>query len=170
VVHTDGLALFHAGSSVNGSSTQIPGDASCAIMGRLFRKDLGVAPSVTLTSDEAQRIVTSGGQRLLERYWGRYVALLRDPVSHSVSVLRDPSGGLPCLLVQHERVNLLFSDLEDCTALNIVNWSINWDYIGALVAYSGLRTRETGFHEVSELEAGEMAVFDHGSVHRSLRG
>src|SRR3546814_19695893 len=45
--------------------------------------------------DEARAIVATRGQALLNRYWGGYVALtIGDDAT--LSVVRDPSGMMPC--------------------------------------------------------------------------
>src|SRR5258708_9661634 len=75
---------------------------------------------------------------------------------------------MPCILTTHSGVNLVFSDLEDCVALGIRHFTVSWEYIRGLLAYSGYQSRETALNEVSEVQLGERVRFSGDTVHRSL--
>lgn len=166
-----GLAAFHAGLG-EGSSTTVRFDQGPgAVFGRIFNRDIQDpvrAARVEFDSGESLRIVQSGGGRLLERYWGRYVALFQDPVTGESSVLRDPTGGLPALTTRWQGVNLVFSDLEDCLALGLTHFSVNWEFIRRYLSYSGLQSRQTALNEVSEIQFGERIRFAGKEAHRSF--
>ena len=68
------------------------------VLGKLFVRGAdGSLPAPTALGESASRsLLSSGGRRLVEDYWGRYVAFLREPGTPRRWVLRDPSGGLPC--------------------------------------------------------------------------
>ena len=141
--------------------------AQGVILGKVFRTErlhLPAARHIELTSVEQQRILSSHGDRLLDEFWGRYVAFL--PSSRGLpSVLRDPSGALPCFRLEHEGVVLIFSWLEDAMALlERVNQTrsrsgpplaVNWAAVGALARYGALTGRETALQGLSEVLAGE---------------
>ena len=82
------------------------------VLGKLFER-LGNSPStaVPLSLGEARTraITESRGRHLVDGYWGRYVAFLYDGVAKTTRVLRDPSGGLPCLTIRFGGVRLYFS-------------------------------------------------------------
>lgn len=159
VLNTDGLVVFDQGGTRQGSDTWVLPDG--AVLGRIFPR----APAGVI--EATRQLVAAGPRVLLEHYWGRYVAVLRDPYTGTITVLRDPSAGMPCLIVQHERVHLVFSDLEDCTALGL-GFSIDWSYVGARLAYPILASRDTALHGVSELQPGEALVFQRDMVWREL--
>ncbi|HEU4626205.1 MAG TPA: asparagine synthase-related protein [Steroidobacteraceae bacterium] len=94
--------------------------------------------------------------------WGRYVAVLREARTGVVRVLRDPTGTLPCFVTQHERVHVVFSDVESCLSLGI-RFSVNWRYIAAYVPYSALQIRATGLNEVTEVQPGECLTIAGGT-------
>jgi asparagine synthase (glutamine-hydrolysing) len=96
---------------------------------------------------------------LLDHYWGRYVAFIRNKESGEVHVLRDPTGTLPCFITVHEGVSIVFSDIESCLALGLLHFSVNWKYIAAFVPYPGLQIRDTGLNEVTEVQPGECVTF-----------
>ncbi|MEJ1961528.1 MAG: asparagine synthase-related protein [Gammaproteobacteria bacterium] len=117
---------------------------------------------------ESERIGNSGGEHLLEGYWGRYVAIIRESPSRNVRVLRDPTGGLPCFITQYRRVKIVFSELESGLSLGLLQFSINWGFVASLVPFSALQIRETGLNEVSELQAGECATFSSAGIGYAL--
>src|SRR3546814_1716248 len=61
--------------------------------------------------DEARAIVATRGQALLNRYWGGYVALtIGDDAT--LSVVRDPSGMMPCYVRRTPDGAILASDMH----------------------------------------------------------
>lgn len=114
-----GLHVLTAGAKhrINGVHPLPPGQG--VVVGKLFRRcDLGSPPGreVLLTDAEVDGIVNHEGRPLVRDFWGRYVAFMQTP-SGSTCVVRDPSGALPCLLLRHEGVWLVFSWLEDVLGL-----------------------------------------------------
>jgi asparagine synthase (glutamine-hydrolysing) len=166
-----GVCAFHAGLDEGAGKTFPLDNGAGAVFGRIFRHDIDdTARAVRVSFDQAetQQIVQTGGRRFIERYWGRYVALIQDAATSEVWILRDPTGAMPCQTTVHQGVNLVFSDLEDCFALGVRQFSVNWKYIRALLAYSAYQSRETALKEVSEIQFGERVRFQGNTVHRSL--
>src|SRR4029078_4660956 len=90
------------------------------VFGRLCRRGKELQPQVPgapIDAIESERMCDSGGQYLIDEYWGRYVAVLREGANQRVRVVRDPSGGLPCYIAFHRRVSCVFSDIEPYLAL-----------------------------------------------------
>lgn len=112
-----------------------------------------------LSEADSHRICSSGGMHLIEHFWGRYVAIFRDLGQRRISILRDPTGGLPCFHTDHEGVRLVFSDIESCLSLGLMKFSINWHYVSSFVPYSALQISETGLNEVTEVQPGERVSF-----------
>ncbi len=166
-----GVCAFHAGLHEGASTTLLLDHDAGAVFGRIFHNDIDdTAAAVRVEFDRAESlsIVQTGGRRLFERYWGRYVALVQDAATSETWVLRDPSGGMPCLMAAHQGVSLLFSDLEDCYSLGARQFTVNWDYIRHMLAYAGYQSRDTALNEVSEVQFGERLRFSGSSLHRSL--
>jgi asparagine synthase (glutamine-hydrolysing) len=167
----EGIRAFHAGLGEGASGTSLLEHGAGAVFGRIFNRDIestATASHVEFDHGESLKIVQTGGRRFVERYWGRYVALVQDAATSETWILRDPSGGMPCLLTTHQGVSLVFSDLEDCVALGIRRFTVSWEYIRGLLAYSGYQSRESALEEVSEVLAGERLRFSGDTLHRSL--
>jgi asparagine synthase (glutamine-hydrolysing) len=121
-VEAAGVAIFHADQSAGASGACLLPHSAGAVLGKIFTRNIEqpeAAANVSFDEAEGSRIVASGGRRLLERYWGRYVAIVRNAVTDEVWVLRDPSGGFPCWYTSHAGIGIICSDIEDCDGLEI---------------------------------------------------
>ena len=99
-----GLAGFHAGLGEGASQTQVLDQGAGAVFGRIFNRDASdpaAALRVQFDRNESLKIIHTGGRRLFERYWGRYVAVVQDAATGETWVLRDPSGHMPCFIASH---------------------------------------------------------------------
>jgi asparagine synthase (glutamine-hydrolysing) len=166
-----GVAAFHSGLGEGASETFLLHHGSGAVFGRIFNReieDTATALRVAFDHGESSKMVQSGGRRLIQRYWGRYVGLVQDAATGETWILRDPSGGMPCLMASYQGVNLVFSDLEDCVDLGLMQFSVNWHYIRGLLGQPGLQTRDTAINDVSEVQLGERVRFSGNTLRRSL--
>jgi asparagine synthase (glutamine-hydrolysing) len=135
-------------------------DGTGIILGRLFPSNLEAwTPTwkATISEQEAKRIAATGGQRLVEDYWGGYVAFLTDsdPADRRCYVIRDCSGKIPCYNTRASDVEVVFADVEDLGRLGMPALTVNWRYVAAFIYASQLQIRETGLNEVTELLAGD---------------
>src|ERR1700761_5451270 len=92
-----GVAAFHSGLGEGASQTLLLQHGGGAVFGRIFNRDLSSTPPalrVAFDQVESSKIVQSGGRRLIEQYWGRYVGLIQDSATGEAWVLRDPSGAM----------------------------------------------------------------------------
>lgn len=167
----DGVIAWHDDHQL-GANRAVPLASSAGVvLGRILGRDMEAPESaarVSFDESETAQIVASGGRRLLDGYWGRYVAIVRNGATGEVSVLRDPLGGFPCWLIAHEGMTILCSDIEDCLAVGIRPFTVNWDYIAGFVAQPLLQIRDTGLNEVSEVQPGERVSFHSGVMHRAI--
>jgi len=181
ILDEPGLIAFHSGAGQGSSRTRIisrppnaaamHGERDGAVFGTLFRRGReleareaanGIEPS------ESARIVATRASHLVDHYWGRYVAVVADESRREISLLRDPTGALPCFLTSYRGVSVVFSEMESALALGLLPFSINWKYVASFVPYGALQIRETGLREVSEVQAGERLIFKEGRVERGL--
>ena len=175
-----GLSAFHAGAGGVEATTReqvtscetrvLTGRRRGVLFGRLFLRGHELdahAQNEPLDAVESERICDSGGSHLLESYWGRYVAIIREGSNRGIRVLRDPTGGLPCFMTEYGGVRIIFSDIEACLSLRLLRFSINWKYIASVVPYSALQIRATGLAEVTELQPGERATIN-GDIEYTL--
>jgi asparagine synthase (glutamine-hydrolysing) len=172
VLQERGLAVLHSGAHATEGScrTEILPERRGAICGRLFERgsELRSQHSAAVAPENSADLVRSGGRALLDRYWGRYVAVLHDAAAGEVHILRDPTGSLPCFQTRVADVCLVFSDLQDILALDVVRFSVNWKYIAAFVPYSALQIRDTGLNEVTEVQQGERLTFRAERIERQM--
>lgn len=171
VLEAPGIEVFHAGLGTGPSAVYPLPRAGGVVLGTLFSRGFGAEASSragVFDDVEATRIVATGGKHLLEKYWGRYVALIRAKDSPEVLVLRDPSGTLPCWYTEHDGVSIVCSDIEDCRDLGALTFTINWDYVAGRVAHAPLQVRDTALNEVSEIQPGERLHIRAGAVTREI--
>ncbi|MFN3820424.1 asparagine synthase-related protein [Blastomonas sp.] len=127
------------------------GDHGC-IIGHLFER---VEPSrriTTLDDVTVQAILASEGRSLLTDFWGAYVAVLVGD-GGTVSVLRDPSGQLPCYYQSKSDSLTLGSDVEDLATRG--SGAVNFEQVGRLLISLDAIGRDTCLVGISELLAGE---------------
>ena len=130
------------------------------VLGTLFERSEGVSRRIGASIGEAESaaIVASGGRRLVERYWGRYVAILNEPASRTTWVLRDPTGALPCFVLSSQDVDIYASHMEEGARLASEPFTINWTFVAGVLCQSRLQSRATGLNEVSQVLGGECVV------------
>jgi asparagine synthase (glutamine-hydrolysing) len=171
-VDVPGLVVLHAGVRL-GQLETLPfhGNAG-AVLGTVFSRqtmeDHRPGAKANFDESESAAIVATQGRRLLERYWGRYVAVIHDSARRSVRVLRDPSGMLPCFLTTHRGVRIFFSNIEDCLELDLLSFSLNWKFIAARLAHPFAQDRDTGLNEVTEVQAGECVEIQGDTLSRLM--
>ncbi|WP_418319628.1 asparagine synthase-related protein [Piscinibacter sakaiensis] len=119
VLRQPGLQVFVVGDKPGTNETYHLHKDEGLIVGKLFRRSgsLQIPRTLEISGNEAVEILRRQGMPLIDRYWGRYVAIWRGGPDGVVSVLRDPSGTLPCHFLQHEGVWIIFSWMEDVMEL-----------------------------------------------------
>jgi asparagine synthase (glutamine-hydrolysing) len=137
------------------------------VLGRLFRRGGSTSNrhgDLDLTELEAQRIVSTDGRTLVEKFWGRYVAFLPSWTGEA-RVLRDPTGTLPCYRVEIQGVTLVLSWLEDLLSLlDFPAPPVDWDAVAAHMVLGQLSGRETLLAGVTQVLAGELTPMTAGGV------
>lgn len=154
----DGFSLFDSGAGEGRPrSLSLPGGAG-VILGCIFR---GCTPITTgLCDQDAEGVAASGGRALAERFWGRYVAFLQCPSSGALNIVRDPTGGLPCLTAASAKLRIVFSDMQDVSDLEHLKLTIDWRSLGANILAPQLQRSRTGLNEVDEILPGERRTLD----------
>lgn len=100
---------------------------------------------------------------ILESCWGEYILIYASGSNgQKLNILRDPSGGLPCIYSIQESSGFITSSITTAVSLGLYKKQIDWDYICHALTYTNLRTARTGLSEVSELLPG-CSLRIHGS-------
>ena len=165
VLDVPGLRVFHAVQPYGAFRAYLLKGDQGVVLGKLFRNSAAETQSAPAVDDfhdvESERLIESGGRRLIDCYWGCYVAFLRTADGRVRYVLRDPTGGLQCHLIRSAGVDVVLSDIRDCVGLNLPPFSINWEHVVAFLERVRLVTRTTGFKEVTQLYAGECLAIEY---------
>lgn len=154
-----GLCVFHPILAHGSLGVQVlPNDAGL-LLGASFQRnrdctDDSAAPRFVPGNQQCEQILSSRGRWLIEHTWGNYVALLREPASHRVWVLKDPAGSLPCFRTIFRGVQVVFADIADLLATRLFEFTVNSGYIRERVLHGGLLDRDA-LTEVARVERGE---------------
>jgi asparagine synthase (glutamine-hydrolysing) len=101
---------------------------------------------------EIARIVESGGRRLIDQYWGGYVAFLLD--GNRCFVVREPSGAVQCVYTQMGEGFAFSSDAELLARSGGWIPQIAWGALGRQLYTAGLPSTETALEGLCELLPG----------------
>jgi asparagine synthase (glutamine-hydrolysing) len=155
ILSCKGIQVFVAGADRGPSRAYDLGEG--VVLGTLFsRTDTAEERfSLALSAQQQANILRTHGHALIDSYWGRYVAFLYDARSDEKRVIRDPTGGMPCLWIDSNGVRIFCSWLEDALRLDPRPLSIDWDTIATRLATSLFHSERSSLQEVSELRAGE---------------
>lgn len=157
-----GFSVYVAGCKQGVNGVYVLPCRAGVVLGRLFRRaDPSMTPAgdIDLSDQEGDRIVRSDGRELVDRYWGRWIALLPSPAG--ARVLRDPTGTLPCYRMEFEGVTVVFSWLEDLlNLLNLPPPAVNWDAVAAVLVYGRLGAHETALCGVTQILPGELTILN----------
>ncbi len=157
VLHGRGIEVRCAGLRSDSCEAYRLAGGEGVVLGRLFaRGEGGSTPAPAVFSEhDGRSLLASGGRRLVETYWGRYVAFLREAGTPARWVLRDPSGGLPCYTLRRGAVDLYFSWIGDVLPLCAMPLTIDWAYLNAGLCRMRGHCARTGLREVGQVLAGE---------------
>jgi asparagine synthase (glutamine-hydrolysing) len=149
----------------------LPGNGG-TVLGTVFHPLDGAMATSTrkkvFSAADVESLQRTHGRSLVDLCWGRYVAFIRDRGSHTVHIVRDPTGGLPCYHTSFAGVNVFFSSVEDVLRLGLLRFEVDWRYIAARVASPALIARDTALEHVTELLPGEKTTVNSRGVDRTF--
>lgn len=128
------------------------------VIGRLFDRSYrsGTTPrEIRLDHWQAEQLSPDGGRSLVNDYWGHYIAFLHNEARSTMHVLRDPTGGIPCIRVRVPGAYVYGSRPEDCLTFLEDPISINHEYLAGRLAYGAVSRRETGIRQICSVLGGE---------------
>lgn len=172
VLDIPGLRVLHLRQPAGACKAYVLQRRAGVVVGRLFDRHVdvgGIPADPSFDEKESERLIETQGHHLVDRYWGHYVAFLEAPCGRKRYVLRDPTGGLPCYLVETAGVDVILSDIEDGVRLGVTSFSVDWGHVAAFFQHPRLVTRSTGLKEVTQLLAGECATIEYDDGTTSTR-
>lgn len=135
------------------------------IIGKLFRRHGYPEQVCELKSDDAARFAPDPVQSLIEHYWGSYVAAIS--ISNRVTILRDPSGGMPCYYLSLSGIAALTSDISLLIDTGLFTPSVNWNGVGRTLYWHQLPPEETALSGVSQLLGGCSLILEGREINRA---
>ncbi|HEY7638162.1 MAG TPA: asparagine synthase C-terminal domain-containing protein [Steroidobacteraceae bacterium] len=160
-----GFAALYANTGTAVDEPYLLHDERGVAFGRLFERSYAadnVPARVAFDQKLTDAVVAGGGRTLIEKYWGQYVAFVLDEQDESTCVVRDPTGGVPCLTLNVHGIDVYFQRFEDCERLRMPALSINHRYVCGRLAYDAVSRRDSGLNEVSMVLPGERIVHRRG--------
>jgi asparagine synthase (glutamine-hydrolysing) len=133
------------------------GDGSGWVIGDLYQKaDFRPAPDVL----GEIRQDSFPGRRLIEDFWGRYVAIWRTPAG--LEILRDPSGALDAVRWRANSVDLTASGLPPTWIGDLApRTSIDWDIFAGQLVEPILASETVALKGITSVPAGAHFVQSH---------
>lgn len=137
--------------SADAPTLALPGHG--LVIGQVFTKD-GQPISQRLDIDGSAGEVAS---HLLQSIWGNYLAVLVDSDdSPAITLLRDPSGAMPCIYSLADGEGFITSDIGLAVDLGLHRKEIDWQAIAHGLNFPYLKTARTALKHVDELLPGSM--------------
>lgn len=138
-------------ASAETPTLEIPGHG--LLIGQAFTKG-GQSISQRLDIDGSIHAITS---HLLQDTWGDYVAVLVDhDESPAITLLRDPSGAVPCVYSLADGEGFITSDIGLAVDLGLYRREVNWQTIAHGLTFPYLKTARTALQHVRELLPGSI--------------
>jgi len=131
------------------------------ILGRVISRASGYADwrATSLRDSSGTVGLRDQGEWLFKNTWGAYVAFSSNPENQIFSVLRDPSGGLPCHHIRWRNIDVFSSNAQLFASLPQQKFSINFDSVAAAAVLPNICKAETGLAEVGMVLPGEYSLF-----------
>lgn len=143
------LALVKVFMSADTPTLAIPRHG--LIIGRVFTKG-GQPISRPFNFNGSQ---SDFSDQLVQNTWGEYLALHIDGKDGSeITLLRDPSGSLPCVYSLSDGEGFITSDIGLAVELGLYRREVNWQAIAHSLNFPYLQPASTALRHVSELLPG----------------
>lgn len=127
------------------------GGEEAALVGTLFRRG-EVRPVEKLEAGDVRAMLASGGETLLSRFWGGYVAIVS--TSQGIKLFRDPSAALPCYFARRGGMFGFASDAAMLVAAGLATIAFDWPAMGRQFFNAGVPVAATALSGVRELLPG----------------
>lgn len=148
------LTLFVDG----GQRVRRAADGAGFVLGQVFEGDEAAPNELTLGLS---------GEAIVRHYWGSYVALLPRP--DSLTIVRDPSGGLGCYHAVSNGIFYATSAPHLLFDAGILTPDLDWEVIGQSLTRHATRGAATALRGIAEVLPGTaLSVSASGSSHHPV--
>lgn len=121
------------------------------IVGNLYRRNARQAVK-ELAEDETKALLERRGEKLVEQYWGDYVAIVLR--NGAPTIARAPFGDLPCYVYRFPDAALFGSDIALLRSVAIAP-RVDWHAVTLHLIAPEIRRRQTCLTDIEELGCGE---------------
>jgi len=104
--------------------------------------------------DHLSAMIAMDSSKLVKSLWGSYVVLMYDDVKRVVSILRDPSGGMPCYYRCFRGEVVIASHMDILRKRKYIEYTFDDNELGRHLLFPNLRTNRTCLAQLEELPAG----------------
>jgi len=150
----DGTATFEVGSAlirVLGDPV-VPLEADGLVLGHLYER-AGMGAAHELPAAEIRLLLSQGPERLIERYWGGWVAFFAGPAK-GLQVARAPFGELPCYRMETDAFQVIGSDVELIRGTGLYRPVVDWEQTRLQLALGEFARPRTCLEGLDELSGG----------------
>lgn len=130
------------------------------VIGTLFHRNGASVPLERLDEGDAHAIIRTGGRHLIERFWGRYIALLR--LADGSLAVRDPSGMLPCVYTSSASCICLASEPGVLAEADLLRPAVDDDGLGRALLFPGFPEERTALKNLKNLRPGTALQWRNG--------
>ncbi|WAC49788.1 asparagine synthase-related protein [Asticcacaulis sp. SL142] len=124
------------------------------VLGEMFTAGPIRVPVPYVDANMSDRIVASRGSWLIGAAWGRYLLCLMSEDGRTLTLMRDPSGGLDCYYWRRDGLIIITSSPEMASDITGIPAGPDWTAIATQLIYSNPKAIETGLLGVRELLPG----------------
>ncbi|TCM13011.1 asparagine synthase (glutamine-hydrolysing) [Novosphingobium sp. PhB165] len=133
------------------------------VIGEVFSRGTNLASSAeSIGRMLAERPVDA--DRLVTRFWGNYVALLRAPGNFGITVLRAPFGKLPCLYGFEDGMTIAASDVAALAIAGVAMGNPDARALAERLAFPGLPGEGTCLTGIGNLPGGATLLIGPGGT------
>ena len=106
--------------------------------------------------------------QLIDKYWGKYVAIYRNPNCTSISIVRDPSGLLPCYVIRSGGLAIIFSYIADVLRVMKLQLSSDDRFLISHIMLPRIQKTVSGLSDVREVLPGECVTIGTQGIQSSF--
>jgi asparagine synthase (glutamine-hydrolysing) len=161
----EGLRVYSTGAKAGSPELRLLQNHCGIVIGTLFERHSDVeddtpSRSAVLDPPQTESILASRGRWLTNHCWGDYVAFLRDPSTGIISILKDPTGSLPCYHAEFRGVSIFFSCITGLVSIDALTPLINHNYLRMRVVDGNATLEQSALDGVSQVHRGECLEID----------
>lgn len=142
------------------SVLELPNQAG-AVIGTIFHRYGSASAVDKLDAVAGGTIYSSGGQELIDRYWGEYIAVIE--TAAALRVLRAPLGNLSCYYIQADDLTVFASDPDLLSEAGIFTPKVDWSGVVRHLYARDLPSETTALEGLTELLPGNLVDVQDGT-------